>query len=137
MYYKGSNLLHTIRTIVDNDTLWRETLRGLNKEFYHKTTTTAMVEDFMSRKLNQNLAPLFDQYLRTITIPTFEYKVDKKKLSYRYTNVISDFTMPISIVVNGNLQWITPTDKWQTIKISKKIDKVIIPDDFYINTTRL
>ena len=137
MYYKGSNLLHTIRTIVDNDELWRETLRGLNKEFYHKTTTTAMVEDFMSRKLNQNLAPLFDQYLRTITIPTFEYKVDKKKLSYRYTNVISDFTMPISILVNSNLQWITPTDKWQTIKISKKVDKVIIPDDFYINTTRL
>jgi len=137
MYYKGSNVLHTIRTIVDDDDLWRQTLRGLNTAFYHKTTTSAMVESFMSTTLNQNLTPVFDQYLRTTKIPTFEFKKDKKKLSYRYTDVITNFTMPIYIMINGNLQWITPTDQWQEIKMSKKIEKVTIPDDFYINHRKL
>ena len=31
IYFKGNNLLHTLRQIVDNDEKWRSTLRGLNK----------------------------------------------------------------------------------------------------------
>ena len=37
MYYKGGNMLHTIRQVVNDDEKWRQILRGLNKTFYHQT----------------------------------------------------------------------------------------------------
>ena len=45
MYYKGANMLHTIRQVINNDTLFRQILRGLNKTFYHQTVTTKQIED--------------------------------------------------------------------------------------------
>lgn len=137
MYYKGANMLHTIRTIADDDALWRETLRGLNKEFYHQTVTSEMVEDYISRKLNKDLSPVFDQYLRTTKIPTFEYRLDKKELSYRYNNVNRGFTMPIKILIDGTPQWLNPTEVWQTMRVNKKTKKIEVPEDFFVQTRKI
>jgi aminopeptidase N len=65
MYYKGSNLLHTIRQLVNDDEKWRQILRGLNKDFYHQTVTTKQIEDYVSEKSELKLSKVFDQYLRT------------------------------------------------------------------------
>src|SRR5690606_13360966 len=35
MYYKGANMLHTLRLLIEYDEKWRQRLRGLNKTFYH------------------------------------------------------------------------------------------------------
>jgi len=35
-YYKGGNMLHTIRQLVDDDERWRQILRGLNETFRHR-----------------------------------------------------------------------------------------------------
>jgi hypothetical protein len=37
MYYKGGNMLHTLRQWINNDDKWRGILRGLQKDFYHQT----------------------------------------------------------------------------------------------------
>src|SRR3546814_5169616 len=37
MYYKGANMLHTLRQLFRNDEKWRQVLRGLNRDFYHQT----------------------------------------------------------------------------------------------------
>ena len=71
MYSKGANLLHTIRAICGDDEKWRKVLRGLNKEFYHKTVTTNEIEDYISTFLSVDLTKVFDQYLRDIRIPLF------------------------------------------------------------------
>ncbi len=136
MYYKGANLLHTLRTIANDDSLWRETLRGLNKEFYHKTVTSAMVESYISEKLGVDLSPVFDQYLRTTKIPKFEYKIDKKELSYRFTNVNQGFEMPIMVKIDNQSKWIQGTDSWQIIKLKSKSHKISIPDDFYVEVRK-
>ncbi|HEY0066603.1 MAG TPA: M1 family metallopeptidase, partial [Flavisolibacter sp.] len=69
MYYKGSNMLHTIRQIVNDDAKFRNIIRGLNKDFYHQTVTTRQVEDYISKQSGKNLSKVFDQYLRTTDIP--------------------------------------------------------------------
>ncbi|HEX2683683.1 MAG TPA: M1 family metallopeptidase, partial [Ferruginibacter sp.] len=46
MYYKGGNMLHIIRQLVNDDEKFRQILRGLNKTFYHQTVTTRQVEDY-------------------------------------------------------------------------------------------
>lgn len=136
MYYKGSNLLHNLRTIVDDDVLWRATLRGLNKEFYHQTVTSSMVENYLSNALQRDLAPMFDQYLRTTKIPTFEYQIVKREMQYRYRDVVKGFTMPIKILINNEEQWLIPTDQWQTIKVPKKTSSISVPNDFFVNTRK-
>lgn len=136
MYYKGANILHMIRTIANNDDKWRETLRGLNKDFYHQTVTTKMVEDYISRKLNLDLSPFFNQYLRDTKIPTLDYTMEKGKFSYRYADVVPGFEMPLDIIIDGVQKRITPTTTWQTEKVGRKVKSFTVADDFYVNTRK-
>ena len=135
MYYKGANMLHTLRQLVENDEKWREILRGLNKEFYHKTVTTQQIESYISKKSDIDLTAFFEQYLRTTKIPTIEYQFTNKGLKYRYTNIVNDFDMPIKIINGQKEKWIYPTSEWKTEKIDGtefRIDR-----NFYINSKAL
>ena len=53
MYNKGTNLLHTIRQVINDDAKFKEILRGLNKEFYHKTVNSSDIENYMIAKIRQ------------------------------------------------------------------------------------
>ena len=130
MYSKGANLLHTIRQIVNDDELWRETLRGLNKEFYHKTVTTDEIEKYISKTVNYDLSSVFDQYLRDIRIPTLEYKIEDNRMFYRWTNVIDGFNMPIEIKINNKSKIIYPTEKFDFLKL--KENSIEFDEDYYV-----
>ena len=132
MYYKGANMLHTIRTLINNDEKWRQILRGLNKVFYHKTVNTKQVENYISQQSGLDLTKVFDQYLRTVKIPVFEYKIEKNKLIYRWIDVVPNFNMPLDVLVDGKKQRLNPSEKWQTININS--NKIKVDDNFYIKT---
>jgi aminopeptidase N len=137
MYYKGGNMLHTIRQVVNNDDKWRQILRGLNKTFYHKTVDGAEIEAYVSAQAGKNLAKIFDQYLRDIRIPTLEYEFKGKSLRYRWTNVVNGFDMPVKITVgSGKTQFITPGSEWKTLKTNG--EKTLTVDrNFYVNAKEL
>lgn len=129
MYYKGSNMLHTIRQIVNDDVKFRSIIRGLNKDFYHQTVTTKQVEDYISQKSGKDLSKVFDQYLRTKDIPVLELKPGRNGLQYRWTNCVAGFNMPVKLT-NG--QWLYPTTQMQTLKgapANPEVDK-----NFYVRT---
>ena len=130
MYSKGANLLHTIRQIADDDEKWRKTLRGLNKTFFHKTVTTAEIENFISKSLNIDLSSVFDQYLRDIRIPVLEYEINNGFLKYRWNNVIENFTMPVKIIINETPLLINPTKNYK--KIAFDSNKLIVDKNFYV-----
>lgn len=136
MYYKGANLLHTLRKITNDDEKWREILRGLNSEFYHQTVTTAQIENYIANKMGLELQPVFDQYLRDVRIPVLEYALIKKKMHYRWTNVEDGFEMPIQILIDGKKIWITPTTKIQKLKLPSKESEFDILEDFYVKYDR-
>jgi aminopeptidase N len=135
MYYKGANMLHTLRQLIKDDEKWRQLLRGLNKTFYHQTVTTKDIEDFVSTFSGLNLTAFFNQYLRDIRIPTLEYSIQKNKLSYQWTNVVESFEMPIEIEVNGKTQWLYPTTVLQKTKIDAS--EISIDRDYYIGYKQL
>ncbi|KKM98349.1 hypothetical protein LCGC14_1158830, partial [marine sediment metagenome] len=137
MYYKGANMLHTIRQLVDDDEKWREVLRGLNKEFYHKTVTTKEIEDYISKKSGIDLSKVFDQYLRTTKIPIMEYTVEGNSLKYRYSEVVQGFKMPLKIQIGSKTQWITPTEKWKTEKFKDEISNLEVDRNFYVTAKKL
>nr|WP_222611358.1 M1 family metallopeptidase [Winogradskyella echinorum] len=135
MYYKGANMLHTLRQLIEDDEKWRQILRGLNSEFYHQTVTTKQIEDYISLKTGIDLTEFFNQYLRTTKIPMLEYKIENGELTYRWTEIVDGFDMPIQIEIDGKSEWLFPKAKWQTKKI--KTDAIKIDRDFYVNSKKL
>jgi len=137
MYYKGSNMLHTIRQLVNDDEKWRQVLRGLNKDFYHQTVTTAQIENYMAEKAGLKLKSVFDQYLRSPMIPVLEYTIDGKKLKYRYTNVIEGFDMPLRVFINEKDVWLNPTPEWQTASEYGRDGTFEVDVNFYVDVKGL
>jgi aminopeptidase N len=137
MYYKGSNLLHTIRQLVNDDEKWRQVLRGLNKDFYHQTVTTAQIENYIAKKTNLKLDKFFDQYLRTTMTPVLEYTIDGKKLKYRYTNVVDGLHMPIRVFINDIAVWINPTTTWKKAPKYRRGATFKVDSNFYIDVKEM
>jgi aminopeptidase N len=119
MYPKGGNMLHAIRHGLDNDEQFRQIIRGLGKTFYHQTVTTQQVENYISKQAGFDYSKVFDQYLRTTKIPQFEYKFNKGKdeVSYRYTNCVNGFNLPLSLKEGSVKVRIVPTEKWSVRKV--------------------
>ena len=137
MYYKGGNMLHTIRQAINNDDLFRKILRGLNKTFYHQTVTTKQIENYISTQSKIDFSKVFDQYLRTTQIPILEFKQHGYQLQYRYTNCVRGFNLPLKINFKGQ-RWIKPTTKWQTLSLYPEGDNSFSVDpNFYINTKKV
>ncbi len=135
MYYKGANMLHTLRQLVADDEKWRHILRGLNKTFYHQTVTTQQIEDYISEKSGIDLTAFFNQYLRQSQIPNLEYSISNGSLKYRWNHVVADFDMPIQVTFNNKIQWLYPTTEWKTTPISD--EKLIVDNDFYVQVSKL
>lgn len=133
MYYKGGNLLHTIRHIINSDEKWRSILRGLNKDFWHQTVTTAQIENYISQKAGIDLNKVFDQYLRNTKIPVLRYKIEGKTVSFKYENVVSGFAMPIRVNVNGKDFSITPNETIQSKEFNENVKTFEVNRNFYID----
>jgi aminopeptidase N len=135
MYYKGGNMLHTLRQWLDDDVQWRKILRGLQEQYYHQTVTTRQIEEYITENSGLALAPFFDQYLRDIRIPVFEYRVKGKTLYYRYSNIVDGFAMPLKVSFDGpGWNWIHPTGEWQKMKMTTGLRSLIVDPNFYIET---
>lgn len=133
MYYKGANMLHTIRQVINDDEKFRQILRGLNKDFYHQTVTTQQVENYISQKSGIDFSPVFNQYLRTTEIPVLEYSQKGNALKFRYSNVIEKFSMPLRLKSH---QLLNPTSAWQTVTL-KDANPVEFDANYYVNYLQL
>ncbi len=136
MYNKGSNIIHTIRQLVNDDEKFRQILRGLNSTFYHQTVTTKQIEDYIAQKSGLKLDKVFDQYLRHSKIPTLEYKINNGKLTYRWITDVSGFDMPVKVSLkDGAYSLIYPTNEWKSIAIDPSVtnDNFKAEPNFYIN----
>ncbi len=149
MYYKGGNLLHTIRAVIGDDEKFRQILRGLNKEFYHKTVSTKDIEKYISKKSGIDFSKTFDQYLRKTQIPTLEYyfiadnkNKSKLRLYFRWIDCVKGFDMPVRVNLSKANQVLikpeTGEEEWKSIStnLDTPTDPDRLPDirnrDYYI-----
>ena len=137
MYNKGGNMLHTLRQLIDNDEKWRLILRKMNAHFYHQTVRTKQIEDFLSIETGFDLNPFFNQYLRTIKIPTLEHTIENKTIKYRWINTVANFKMPLKISIDGEEKWIYPTSNWKNLALKSAITSFLIDENFYIFSTEI
>lgn len=119
MYYKGANLLNTLRSIINDDALWWKTLKEYTQAYRHQIITTETTEDFFDEATAVNLEPIFDQYLRHAALPELQFKKTGNTYSYRWKAEVKDFAMPVDVFLNGKEVRLNATAKWQ--KLDQKI----------------
>jgi aminopeptidase N len=132
MYYKGGNMLHTIRQIINDDEKWRQILRGLNSTFYHQTVTTQQIEEYISQQAGIDLSTVFNQYLRDTRVPTLEYYIKDKLLVYRWINCVDGFNMPVQIALDGKISNIQPKKQWQVLTLDTANPNLTIDVNYYV-----
>ena len=134
MYYKGGNMLHMIRQMLNDDEKWRNILRGMNKDFYHKVVKGSQIEDYLTEKTGINLKPVFDQYLRDIRVPIFEYFVKGDILSFRWNNCVRGFIMPVKIYISGKETVVTANQFFSNMKLEVENAVIKVDPNYYVGT---
>lgn len=141
MYPKGGNLLHAIKHSLNDDEKFRQILRGLNKDFYHKTVNSTQVENYISSKAGFNYQKVFDQYLRNTAIPKFEFEVNGNVVRYRYTNCIKGFNLPLVLKKDASIVKLLPSDEWKTTNLTADQVALVTVDGikrmYYIDPVQL
>jgi len=137
MYYKGGNMLHSIRHTINDDKKWRNILRGLNKKFRHQTVGTDKIESYISQESGIDFGLFFDQYLRTTKIPVLAYRIDGNRLEYQYQNVVSGYDYPLRVRINGEVVSIKPTEEMQELHRSDAIKTFEVDRNFFIDSEAL
>lgn len=138
MYYKGSNVINTLRSWVNDDELWWKTLKEFVDEFAYKTTSTSEVVEFFNQALVKDLTTFFNQYLNYKDIPKLILKTKENDqiLQYKWDVDVEEFDMPIKIKIDGKSKWLFPkASTWKNIKVKpgQKVD--VDKKGFYIDVT--
>ncbi len=114
MYYKGSWALHSLRNMVQNDSLWRACIFQLAKTYKRSNVDGKEVIDFMSKKLNRSLDSFFELYFEGTEIPRLKVQRTKKGLKVKIANLPKDLSFPINIEGNS----LSLNGKWQLVTCS-------------------
>lgn len=133
-YDKGSAIIHMIRIMMDDDEAFRQLLRDINKEFYHSFVSTAQIEQFIINKTDLKLKPFFEQYLRTTKIPELEWYVKKKRLYFRFNNVVDGFSLPIRLKGGKRNAVVQVDSEWDDIDWKSGGFNVTFSKDFLIKS---
>ncbi len=132
MYYKGGTMLHMIRQMVNDDEKWRGILRGLNRTFYHQVVKGSQIEDFLIKETGLQLKPVFDQYLRDVRIPVFEYYVEGTKLYFRWNNCVRGFNMPLKIFISGKEMIVSPNATFRSVDPGVEHAVITVDSNYYV-----
>ncbi|SJZ92943.1 M1 family metallopeptidase [Sediminibacterium ginsengisoli] len=130
MYPKGSNMIHTIRQAMHNDSLFRTMLRHLNKRFYHQTVTAGDIMTEMSKFAGWNLKYVFQQYLHTVQVPQLEYYFsgDRKKFFFRWSECVKGFDLPLYLNAGSDTIRISPSETWKSITLTPGMQTLLKPE---------
>ncbi|MFN3242807.1 MAG: M1 family metallopeptidase [Planctomycetota bacterium] len=134
MYYKGGNMLHTMRHVLDDDVRWRKVLRGLNEHFWHQTIGTAEFEAYMSRECGFDFGKVFDQYLRTTRIPVLcrSFDDDAGELVLWFEGVVPGFEVPVAVTVNGAERRVTVGEQKVRVPVEGALESFELDRNYYM-----
>ncbi len=131
-YNKGAWVMHTLRSVVDNDSLWFGLLKTFFNRYAKGFAHTDDFTDLVNELTGENFDYFFNQYMYDNRQPVLEYYQSDGELFHRWNNVISEFNMPIDIIINGKEVRLYPSTNIQKIPIAKGAVIHIKDWEFYI-----
>ena len=132
MYYKGTQMLNTLRSAVDDDEKWWSILKKFATTYRHTIIEGNDVVQFFSEETGWDLKPFFDQYLKHTRIPVLETKRVGNKLSYRWKTDVANFELPVYFISNLKKIKISPTHQWSSVNIKASAHLDFPEDLFYV-----
>ncbi len=133
MYYKGGNMLHTMRHVLNDDVAWRELLRGMNAEFWHRTVTTEEFEDYICHATGFDFRPLLDQYLRTTELPVLKYERGDGTLALWWESVVPGFSLPVVVRINAKEQRVQVSEERCVVELDGALESFELDRNFYMD----
>jgi aminopeptidase N len=139
MYYKGAWVIHTLRNVLNNDSLFKSIIKGIAQDFAYQTVDGKGIVDYISTKTNRDFSPFFEQYLGFSAVPILEYRWAKTKLELRWKADVLRFSMPV--VFNapklGEKRVLVTNQDWNSVQVSKKDMKSLgFRDDLFLMLTK-
>lgn len=140
-YSKGCRMLHMLRVMTGNDSLFFATLLGLQEKFALQTVTATQVTDYIMERTGLPLQPFFEQYLHRAALPELQLHFEKQQgglqVHYRWHGAAKGFNMPVKVTTGKNrYDYIRPTETWQHITLENMTEKdfKVDRDNFYIES---
>ncbi|HEY0261528.1 MAG TPA: M1 family aminopeptidase, partial [Chitinophagales bacterium] len=131
MYAKGSLMLNSLRSVINNDTLWWNIVKGIQDSFKLKTVSAEDIIGYFNEKAQRNLTPIFKQYLKYGRLPKLHYSVKKVgikdyELSCHWEADVPDFNMPVIVEADGQKVFVLA----KVGEVSKQIFRLKNPSSF-------
>jgi hypothetical protein len=143
IYSKGLLMLHTLRSLIDNDSLWFDLLHGIQTHFSFQTVTTHDIVSYINDKTRTDYTYFFEQYLTKASIPTLQlvFKKEGKAtgVMYRWNAEVEKFDMRVKVTTAKNVYaFIYPTKDWKDLDLKDmKIKNFNVDtDNFYVDVTK-
>jgi aminopeptidase N len=139
MYFKGTWMLHSIRNTINNDSLWFKILYELYQNYKYSNVHSDEIINFINDRTEQDLLPIFKQYLQTTMIPKLVYRLKRRRqniiLKYKWSNAVEDFNMPVIVRTNAGIEFSIPTStEFNKVQIRNAKDLEFATDLFYFQT---
>jgi aminopeptidase N len=128
IYYKGTWMLHTMRSILNNDSLWFAGLKQMNQKYFHRIVNTEEIIQFFNSTTGYNWDLFFDQYLYKSSLPELEIKqllLDNGNIRYTLTLEadVKDLKLPLNIKLpNGQIITVVLSDKSVVLELDNRFD---------------
>ncbi len=143
MYDKGQLVLNTLRSVIDNDSLWFSIIRGFATTYRRKIVKAEYFFNFVNQKTGTDYTYFFDQYLKHPKIPILQMFISKKgdsvTAAYRWTADVKEFKMPIKVTTApGKQEFIYPTTSRQTLVLKlRDPNEFRVAEDLFLVDTHI
>ena len=138
IYYKGAWMLHTLRNVINNDSLFFAIIYNYACTYKCSPVHTYDFINIVNKMTGKDYSTFFKQYLYHAALPVLEYRIKNKSnkyiFSYHWIGVDKNFEMPITISADGKIQKIKVSASWKHEKLMGTSDKFLIPENFTLFT---
>ena len=131
-YMKGAWVMHTLRSVINDDDLWFEILKEFMTEHAKGFANTKNFFDKVNEKTGKDYWYFAEQYFYTPNQPELEYYQTESKFYYKWNNINDNFIMPIGLLVNGIEKRVIPSKDYQSFNISKHSQIEVMDWKFYV-----
>jgi aminopeptidase N len=136
-YMKGAWVMHTLRSVINNDEIWFEILKEFMTENAKGFANTNDFFEKVKDKTGKDYWYFAQQYFYTPNQPELEYYQTDNEFYYRWNNVNDNFVMPLGLLVNGKELSVLPSTEYKSFEISKHSQIEVMDWKFYVNPIKV
>ena len=131
-YMKGAWVMHTLRSVINNDEIWFEILKEFMVENAKGFANTRDFFNKVNEKTGQDYWYFAEQYFYSPHQPKLDYYQTDQTYHFRWSNVNDNFIMPIELLINGAVKRVLPSKEFQSLKVSKHSQIEVMDWKFYV-----